>query len=139
MPIASVGFIGLGTMGLPMARNILKAGFELAVYDVRPESVRVLADDGAVACGSCREVADRSEAIVSIVPDVEQVEQIMLGADGVLLNTGIAGAKDPIAMAIAMRHALEAGLLARQAGRIPKKLYATASSPIEGVIGDQAS
>ncbi len=62
-----------------------------------------------------------------------------LGADGVLLNTGIAGAKDPIAMAIAMRHGLEAGLLARQAGRIPKKLYATASSPIEGVIGDKAS
>ena len=61
-----------------------------------------------------------------------------LGADGVLLNTGIAGAKDPVAMAIAMRHALEAGLLARKAGRIPRKLYASASSPVEGVIGDKA-
>ena len=58
-----------------------------------------------------------------------------LGADGVLLNTGIAGARDPIAMARAMRHAIEAGALARRAGRIPRKLYATASSPIEGVIG----
>ncbi|KPK81273.1 MAG: thiazole synthase [Phycisphaerae bacterium SM23_33] len=58
-----------------------------------------------------------------------------LGSDGVLLNTGIAGAKDPIAMARAMRLALEAGLLARRAGRIPRKLYATASSPLEGVIG----
>ncbi len=58
-----------------------------------------------------------------------------LGADGVLLNTGIAGAKDPLKMAKAMRYAIEAGLLARQAGRIPRKLYATASSPLEGVIG----
>ncbi len=58
-----------------------------------------------------------------------------LGADGVLLNTGIAGAKDPVMMAKAMASALEAGLLARRAGRIPRKLYATASSPIEGVIG----
>ena len=58
-----------------------------------------------------------------------------LGADGVLLNTGIAGADDPLAMAAAMRHAMTAGLLARRAGRIPRKLYATASSPTEGVIG----
>jgi thiazole synthase len=58
-----------------------------------------------------------------------------LGADGVLLNTGIAGAKDPVAMAKAMAAAIEAGYLARRAGRIPRKLYATASSPIEGVIG----
>src|SRR4051794_31596097 len=57
-----------------------------------------------------------------------------LGADGVLLNTGVAHAKDPVKMAIAMKHALEAGRLAYQAGRIPKKRYATASSPFEGVI-----
>ena len=57
-----------------------------------------------------------------------------LGADGVLLNTGIAHAKDPVKMAAAMKHALEAGRLAYQAGRIPKKRYATASSPFEGVI-----
>ncbi|HEX8915208.1 MAG TPA: thiazole synthase [Humisphaera sp.] len=57
-----------------------------------------------------------------------------LGADGVLLNTGIAHAKDPVKMAHAMRHALEAGRLGYQAGRIAKKRYATASSPFEGVI-----
>lgn len=59
-----------------------------------------------------------------------------LGCDGVLMNTGIAGAKDPIKMARAMRLAVEAGRLAYLAGRIPKRLYATASSPIEGMIGD---
>jgi thiazole synthase len=58
-----------------------------------------------------------------------------LGADGVLLNTGVAGADDPIKMARAMRLAVEAGYFARRAGRIPRKLYAAASSPIEGVIG----
>ena len=57
-----------------------------------------------------------------------------LGADGVLLNTGIAHAKDPVQMAIAMKYALEAGKLAYRSGRIPKKRYATASSPFEGVI-----
>ncbi|MGN6727597.1 MAG: thiazole synthase [Tepidisphaeraceae bacterium] len=57
-----------------------------------------------------------------------------LGADGVLLNTGIAHAKDPVKMAAAMKHALEAGRLSYQSGRIPKKRYATASSPFEGVI-----
>jgi thiazole synthase len=62
-----------------------------------------------------------------------------LGADAVLLNTGIAGAADPIAMARAMRMAVEAGYLARRAGRIPRKLYATASSPLEGVIGAKES
>ncbi|MEM7576539.1 MAG: thiazole synthase [Planctomycetota bacterium] len=57
-----------------------------------------------------------------------------LGADGVLLNTAIAHANDPVKMAHAMRHALHAGRLGYQAGRIPKKLYATASSPWDGVV-----
>ena len=57
-----------------------------------------------------------------------------LGVDGVLLNTGIAHAKDPLGMARAMRLAAESGRLAYLAGRIPRKLYATASSPLEGTI-----
>ena len=57
-----------------------------------------------------------------------------VGADGVLLNTGVAHAKDPVRMAQAMKHAIEAGRLAYLSGRIPRKRYATASSPFEGVI-----
>jgi len=57
-----------------------------------------------------------------------------LGADAVLMNTAIAGAQDPIAMAEAMKYAVYAGRLAYKAGRIPRKLYATASSPIEGML-----
>jgi len=58
-----------------------------------------------------------------------------LGADGVLMNTAIAGAEHPVAMAEAMKHAVVAGRLAYRSGRIPRKMYATASSPLEGVIG----
>ena len=57
-----------------------------------------------------------------------------LGADGVLLNTGIAHAKDPVQMAHAMRHACQAGFMGFRSGRIPRKLYATASSPWAGVV-----
>ena len=57
-----------------------------------------------------------------------------LGVDGVLLNTGIAHAGDPLQMALAMKAGIEAGRLAYLAGRIPKKLYATASSPETGII-----
>ena len=58
-----------------------------------------------------------------------------IGADGVLMNTAIAGAEQPVAMAQAMKHAVIAGRLAYLAGRIPKKMYATASSPVEGLVG----
>ena len=58
-----------------------------------------------------------------------------LGADGVLMNTAIAGAQEPVAMAEAMKHAVVAGRLAYLSGRIPRKMYATASSPVEGMVG----
>ncbi len=58
-----------------------------------------------------------------------------MGCDGILMNTAIAGAKDPVAMARAMKLGVEAGRLAYEAGRIPKKLYATASSPLTDLIG----
>ncbi|MDM7916791.1 MAG: thiazole synthase [Candidatus Eisenbacteria bacterium] len=57
-----------------------------------------------------------------------------MGCDAVLLNTAVAGAKDPVKMAAAMKAACEAGRLAYEAGRIPRKLYATASSPLDGVV-----
>ncbi len=58
-----------------------------------------------------------------------------LGADAVLMNTAIAGAQDPVAMAESMKYAVKAGRLAYLAGRIPRKMYATASSPVEGLVG----
>ena len=58
-----------------------------------------------------------------------------LGVDGVLMNTGIAGSDNPVEMAEAMKLSVKAGRLAYLAGRIPRKMYATASSPIDGVVG----
>ena len=72
------------------------------------------------------------DAGVGTASDVAQAME--LGCDAVLLNTAIAGAKDPILMAHALRLGVEAGRKAFRAGRIPRKLYATASSPIEGMI-----
>lgn len=72
------------------------------------------------------------DAGVGTASDV--TEAMELGCDAVLLNTAIAGAEDPVTMAAAMNHAVIAGRLAYRAGRIPRKLYATASSPIEGML-----
>ena len=58
-----------------------------------------------------------------------------LGCDGVLMNTAIAGAKNPVLMAHAMKLAVEAGRAAFRAGRIPRKRFASASSPVDGLIG----
>jgi thiazole synthase len=80
------------------------------------------------------------QATVPIIVDAgvgtasDVVVAMELGCDAVLLNTAIAGAKDPIAMAEAMKHSVIAGRLAYKAGRIPKKLYATASSPFDGML-----
>src|ERR1700690_14704 len=65
----------------------------------------------------------------------DAAEAMEIGADGLLINSAIAGAKDPIAMARAMKLGVEAGRLAYRAGRIERKLYATASSPLTGLIG----
>ncbi|MCA8924284.1 MAG: thiazole synthase [Planctomycetes bacterium] len=72
------------------------------------------------------------DAGVGTASDVTRVFE--LGADAVLLNTGVAAARDPVAMATAVKHAAIAGRLAAGAGRMPRKLYATASSPLEGLI-----
>jgi thiazole synthase len=64
----------------------------------------------------------------------DAAEAMELGCDGLLINSAIAGARDPIAMAHAMRMAVEAGRLAYLSGRIGMKLYATASSPLNGMI-----
>ncbi|MDB5084424.1 MAG: thiazole biosynthesis family protein [Bacilli bacterium] len=80
------------------------------------------------------------EAKVPVIVDAgigsaaDAAEAMELGADGVLLNTAVAAAKDPVKMAQAMRLAVEAGRLGYEAGRIPKKRYASASSPVEGMI-----
>ena len=78
-----VGFIGLGVMGGPMALNIFKGGHELTVFDLSREAVERLTRAGAKAAGSPREVGAASEVVVTMLPEPQHVEEVVLGADGV--------------------------------------------------------
>jgi 2-hydroxy-3-oxopropionate reductase len=79
-----VGFIGLGIMGRPMALNLKRAGFDLAVHARRPESMAPLAEAGAETCVTSAEVARRSDVIFTMVSDTADVEQVILGPRGVI-------------------------------------------------------
>lgn len=82
--VKKIGFIGLGIMGRPMALNLLKAGYELTVFDIHTEALEALRLQGAVVCGSPRELALRSEIIITILPDSPQVKEVALGNNGLL-------------------------------------------------------
>src|SRR5688572_145200 len=90
MELLRVGFVGLGTMGKPMARCVLRRGFPLTVYDVRSDVAADLARDGATAAASARDVAAASDITITMVPDSPDVRSAVLGKDGVLagLRTG---------------------------------------------------
>ncbi len=78
-----VGFIGLGIMGGPMAKNLLQEGHELVLYNRTREKAEGLAGDGATVAGSPREVAERGDIIITMLPDSPQVEEVLAGEDGV--------------------------------------------------------
>ena len=141
---------------LEAARQLVKDGFVVLPYITDdPVACRRLADIGcpavmplAAPIGSglgirnptnLRIILEQAKVPVIVDAGVGTASDVVLamemGVNAVLLNTAVAAAKDPVAMATAMRHAVHAGQLARAAGRIPRKLYATASSPLDGVIG----
>ena len=80
----NIGFIGLGIMGCPMAKNLLKKGYSLTVYDIVPEKVDELVDAGAKAGSSSKDVAEKSEIIITMLPNSPEVKQAVLGDNGVL-------------------------------------------------------
>ena len=79
-----IGFIGLGIMGCPMAKNLLKEGYSLTVYDIVPEKVDELVKAGAKAGSSNKDVAEKSEIIITMLPNSPEVKEAVLGKDGVL-------------------------------------------------------
>ncbi|MDK2800989.1 MAG: hypothetical protein PWP27_2544 [Clostridiales bacterium] len=79
-----VGFIGLGIMGKPMAKNLLKAGYSLKVYDVNQEAVKEVVAAGAEAGESSKDVAASSEVVITMLPNSPHVKQVVLGENGVL-------------------------------------------------------
>jgi thiazole synthase len=141
---------------LEATKTLVKEGFVVLPYTIDdPVLCRKLEDAGAAAVmplaapiGSGLGIQNPNN--IAIIKEFARVPVIVdagvgtasdaaiameLGADGVLMNTAIAGAADPVAMAHAMRLAVQAGRLAFGAGRIEKRRYATASSPLTGVIG----
>jgi 2-hydroxy-3-oxopropionate reductase len=80
----TVGFIGLGVMGAPMAGNLVEAGHSLVVHSRSPEPVDALAEAGAETAQSPREVAERADVVITMLPDSPAVEAVVLGDDGVL-------------------------------------------------------
>src|SRR5712692_6525897 len=94
-----------------------------------PNNIRIIVESAHIPVIVDAGVGTASDAAIAME----------LGADGVLMNTAIAGAQDPVAMAESMKLAVRAGRLAYQAGRIPRRAYATASSPTEGLVGQNAA
>jgi len=79
----TVGFIGLGIMGKPMAKNLMEAGYDLVVHNRSPEKAEELAGEGATAAGSPRKVAEGCDIVITMLPDSPQVEEVLAGEDGV--------------------------------------------------------
>lgn len=84
----TIGFVGLGIMGRPMALNLLRAGHALAVYARRAQSMAPLAKAGAQTCQSPAEVARRASIVFTMVADTPDVEQVILGSQGVIEGVG---------------------------------------------------
>ncbi len=80
--MAVLGFVGLGIMGKPMAGHLLAGGHTVNVYNIVPGPMQELAKKGAVACNSCKEVAAKSDIIITMVPDTPDVEIVLFGKDG---------------------------------------------------------
>jgi 2-hydroxy-3-oxopropionate reductase len=80
----NIGFIGLGIMGKPMAKNLLKAGHKLVVYDVLDAPVRELVQAGATPGSSPKDVASRSELVITMLPNSPHVKEAVLGKNGVI-------------------------------------------------------
>lgn len=149
---------------LEATRELAAAGFEVLAYtNDDPILARRLKEAGATSVmplgspigsgqgilnpssiGLCIEYLKEGDPDYPVIVDAgvgtasDVAIAMELGADGVLLNTGIAGAGDPVGMAKAMAHAAQAGRLAFLSGRIPKKRYASASSPTEGMVAPAA-
>ncbi len=82
MSSLKMGFIGVGNIGMVMAKSILKAGIPLTVYDLNKDAVDEIVVAGAKAAKSCREVMEASDAVISMVRDVPQTEEVVFGKDG---------------------------------------------------------
>lgn len=130
--MTQIAFIGLGHMGLPMARNLLKAGYPLKVFDLVRNAVDTLAGEGAVAAASAAEAIDQAQVVISMLPASRHVEALYLGDDG-LLDRLAAGTLVIECSTIAPESARKVHAAARERG------IALLDAPVSGGTGGAAA
>jgi len=131
----NVGFIGLGTMGAPMARNVMKKGHRLAVHDTQAAAVQSLVDAGAHAATTPREVAASCDVVITMLPDAPDVERVALGADGIV--EGIRSGSVYIDMSTidpATTRKVGAAIAAKSASMIDSPVGKTADAAVSGTL-----
>jgi len=82
-----VGFIGTGVMGLPMARNLIKGGFEVTAFDVNPDALQTIRQDGGSVADSAKEAASDADAVITMLPNGDHVMEAIFGEDGAVHGT----------------------------------------------------
>lgn len=130
--MTQIAFIGLGHMGLPMARNLLKAGYPLKVFDLVRSAVDTLASEGALAACSAPDAIDQAQVVISMLPASRHVESLYLGEDG-LLSRLAAGTLVIECSTIAPESARTVHAAARERG------VALLDAPVSGGTGGAAA
>jgi 3-hydroxyisobutyrate dehydrogenase-like beta-hydroxyacid dehydrogenase len=128
-----IGFIGLGTMGRNAAPNVLRAGFDMVVYDIRPQAMQPLVEKGAVAARHPADVLDRAEIVVTMVFGPKEVEQIVRGENG-FLSTSCKGKLwiDMTTSSPKLMRELAAEFIARGGGAVDAPVTGSVDAAIRG-------
>jgi 2-hydroxy-3-oxopropionate reductase len=121
----SIGFIGLGIMGLPMARNLLKAGYPVCVYNRTPEKTQTLVAEGATTASTVADVARGADVVITMLPDTPDVESVVLGPGGV--SEGIKSGAAFIDMST-----IDPAMSRRVATELGKKGVGALDAPVSG-------
>lgn len=127
-----IGFIGLGHMGQPMAKNLLKAGFQVTVYDVVPAAVQALINEGAQSAHSIAELASQSDVIITMLQNGKQVSEVCISKDGIFSHAK----KDTLyidSSSIEINTTRELHMLAKTHG------IAMIDAPVSGGVGGAAA
>jgi 3-hydroxyisobutyrate dehydrogenase len=123
-----IGFIGTGTMGQPMVRNLIAKGFGVVAYDIVPAAVDAAVKLGATACGSAAEAAKQSDLVVTMLPSSSHAETAYLGAGGVL--EGVAKGRLCVDMST-----IEPAVSQRVAARLKERGVRFIDAPVSGGVG----
>jgi 3-hydroxyisobutyrate dehydrogenase-like beta-hydroxyacid dehydrogenase len=129
-----LGYIGLGAMGMGMAQNLLRAGYDVTVYDVRPELVDAAVQSGAHAASSPAEIGAVCDVVHVNVRTDDQVEEVLFGADG---EAGVVGAAHPGAIVL-IHSTVPPGVASNASERAAKKSVRVLDAPVVGG-GQQAA